>query len=100
MPFLLSSRTGQVVRVNPASGVRGPKHAVKTGKTPVLDAANWRKLIDSIPTDTVRDLRCRHRTRTARDAKPSLRGVRRIERACFSEISALSRSPTKRFGSC
>ena len=24
----------------------------------------------------------------------------RIERACFSEISALSRSPTKRCGSC
>ena len=51
--------TGQVVPVNPASAVRGPKHVVKTGKTPVLDAANWRRLIDSIPTDTVRDLRDR-----------------------------------------
>jgi integrase len=39
--------------------VRGPKHVVKTGKTPVLDAAEWRKLIDSIPTETVRDLRDR-----------------------------------------
>jgi integrase len=29
------------------------------GETPVLDAAEWRKLIDSIPTDTVRDLRDR-----------------------------------------
>src|SRR3984893_13978771 len=32
---------------------------VKTGKTPVLDAADWRKLLDRIPTDTVRDLRDR-----------------------------------------
>ena len=51
--------TGQVVPTNPAAAVRGPKHVVKTGKTPVLDAAEWRKLIDSIPTDTVRDLRDR-----------------------------------------
>jgi site-specific recombinase XerD len=51
--------TGQVVAVNPAAAVRGPKHVVKTGKTPVLEAAEWRKLLDSIPTDTVRDLRDR-----------------------------------------
>jgi integrase/recombinase XerD len=42
--------------MNPAAAVRGPKHVVKTGKTPVLDADEWRKLIDSIPTETVRDL--------------------------------------------
>ena len=29
--------TGQVVPINPAAAVRGPKHVVKTGKTPVLD---------------------------------------------------------------
>ena len=51
--------TGQVVPMNPAAAVRGPKHVVKTGKTPVLDGAEWRKLIDSIPTETVRDLRDR-----------------------------------------
>lgn len=51
--------TGQIVPSNPASSVRGPKHVVKTGKTPVLDAPDWRKLIESIPTDTVRDLRDR-----------------------------------------
>ena len=50
---------GQVVPFNPASAVRGPKHVVKTGKTPVLDGAEWRRLIDSIPTATVRDLRDR-----------------------------------------
>jgi len=51
--------TGQIVPTNPAGAVRGPKHVVKTGKTPVLDALEWRKLLKSIPTETVRDLRDR-----------------------------------------
>ncbi|MBV8400268.1 MAG: tyrosine-type recombinase/integrase [Acetobacteraceae bacterium] len=51
--------TGQVLPMNPAAAVRGPTHVVKTGKTPVLDAGEWRRLIDSIPTETVRDLRDR-----------------------------------------
>lgn len=51
--------TGQIVPINPAAAVRGPKHVVKTGKTPVLEATEWRKLLDSIPTETVRDLRDR-----------------------------------------
>jgi site-specific recombinase XerD len=51
--------TGQIVPMNPAAAVRGPKHVVKTGKTPVLDVDEWRKLIDSIPTGTLRDLRDR-----------------------------------------
>lgn len=51
--------TGQVVPSNPASAVRGPKHVVKTGKTPVLEAGKWRQLLDAIPIDTVRDLRDR-----------------------------------------
>jgi len=51
--------TGQVVPMNPAAAVRGPKHVVKTGVTPVLEGAEWRKLLDSIPTETVRDLRDR-----------------------------------------
>jgi hypothetical protein len=29
--------TGQIVPMNPAAAVRGPKHVVKTGKTPVLE---------------------------------------------------------------
>jgi site-specific recombinase XerD len=47
---------GQVMPVNPAASVRGPKHIVKTGKTPVLDGAEWRKLLDAIPTTTAWDL--------------------------------------------
>jgi site-specific recombinase XerC len=49
--------TGQVVPTNPAAAVRGPKHVVKTGKTPVLEADACRKLLKSIPTTTLRDLR-------------------------------------------
>ena len=51
--------TGQVVPLNPAAAVRGPKHIVKTGVTPVLEAGEWRRLLDAIPTETVRDLRDR-----------------------------------------
>src|SRR5690349_1417716 len=51
--------TGQIVPHNPASAVRGPKYVVKVGKTPVLEAEAWRKLLKSIPTETVRDLRDR-----------------------------------------
>ena len=35
---------GQVVPTNPAAAVRGPTHVVKTGKTPVLEGAEWRTL--------------------------------------------------------
>src|SRR5205823_3160206 len=51
--------TGQIVPMNPAAAVRGPKHVVKTGKTPVLDGDEWRKLLASVPTTTLRDLRDR-----------------------------------------
>jgi len=51
--------TGQVIPVNPAAAVRGPKHVVRVGKTPVLDSQEWRRLVDAIPTTTVRDLRDR-----------------------------------------
>ena len=47
--------TGQVVPMNPAAAVRGPKHVVKTGKTPVLEGDEWRKLLDSIPAVTFRE---------------------------------------------
>jgi site-specific recombinase XerD len=51
--------TGQVVPYNPAAAVRGPKHVVKTGNTPVLDGKEWWQLLDSISTTTVQDLRDR-----------------------------------------
>ena len=50
---------GQIVPMNPASSVRGPKHVVKRGKTPVLSAADARRLLDSIDPSTVAGLRDR-----------------------------------------
>jgi integrase/recombinase XerD len=51
--------TGHVVDVNPAWSVRGPRHVVKKGKTPVLTASEARQLLDSIETDSVIGLRDR-----------------------------------------
>jgi integrase len=39
---------GQVLAINPAHAVRGPKHVVKRGKTPVLTEAQARRLLESI----------------------------------------------------
>ena len=50
---------GQVVPINPAASVRGPRHVVKTGKTSVLDPAEARTLLDSINVTTQAGLRDR-----------------------------------------
>jgi site-specific recombinase XerD len=50
---------GQVIPMNPAASVRGPKHVVKKGKTPVLTAAEARQLLDSIDVSSVVGLRDR-----------------------------------------
>jgi integrase/recombinase XerD len=42
--------TGQVIPVNPAHAVRGPRHSVKKGSTPVLTAEEMRSLLGSIDT--------------------------------------------------
>lgn len=44
--------TGQVIAMNPASSVRGPRYSTKKGKTPVLAADEARTLLDSIDTNT------------------------------------------------
>jgi len=49
----------QVVPHNPAASVRGPKHVVKKGKTPVLTAEEARLLLDSIDVRKVAGLRDR-----------------------------------------
>lgn len=51
--------TGQVLRHNPADAVRGPKHVVRKGKTPVLSPEETRALLDSIPAGTLAGLRDR-----------------------------------------
>lgn len=49
--------TGQVVRTNPAASVRGPKHVVKKGKTPVLSAEQARQLLDGICVHSISGVR-------------------------------------------
>jgi integrase/recombinase XerD len=50
---------GQVCPTNPCHGVRGPRHVIRKGKTPVLSPAQARQLLDSIPCDSLIGLRDR-----------------------------------------
>jgi site-specific recombinase XerD len=50
---------GQVLADDPAHAVRGPKHVVKRGKTPVLTEEQARQLIQSLDTSTLVGLRDR-----------------------------------------
>ena len=49
----------QVLPVNPAAAVRGPKHVVTKGATPVLSPAEARKLLELIDTGVLAGLRDR-----------------------------------------
>lgn len=51
--------TGQILSFNPAASVRAPKYVLKKGKTPVLSAAEARRLLDNIDTSHVVGLRDR-----------------------------------------
>lgn len=51
--------TGGILPFNPATAVRGPKHSVKKGKTPVLVPDEARALLDSIDVSTPIGLRDR-----------------------------------------
>lgn len=50
---------GQILPMNPAHAVRGPKHSQGRGKTPVLQADEARTLLDSIDTSSLPGLRDR-----------------------------------------
>ncbi len=50
---------GHVIDVNPAHAVRGPKHIVRKGKTPVMEPTEARALLDSIDVMTPVGLRDR-----------------------------------------
>jgi integrase/recombinase XerD len=54
----------QVVGQNPAAAVRGPKHVVRKGKTPVLNGDETKQLLASIDTSSVVGLRDRGADRT------------------------------------
>ena len=48
-----------IIQTNPASVVRGPKHVVVQGATPVLSGQEALQLLDAIETDSVQGLRDR-----------------------------------------
>ena len=50
-------RVGQVLPLDPTSSVRGPKHVVKRGKTPLLSAKKTQTLLDGIDVSTLAGLR-------------------------------------------
>jgi site-specific recombinase XerD len=50
---------GQIIPSNPAHAVRGPKHVVTQGLTPILDKDDMKALLAAIDTDTVVGLRDR-----------------------------------------
>ena len=50
---------GQVIPMNPAGSVRGPRHSVRKCKTPVLAADEARAMLDAIDTSTAIGLRDR-----------------------------------------
>jgi integrase/recombinase XerD len=50
---------GQIIDVNPAHAVRGPKHVVTKGRTPVLNREEARALLSCIDTSTLTGLRDR-----------------------------------------
>lgn len=49
----------QVVPINPASSVRGPRYVVKKGKTPIPATEEARRLLESIPINSLIGLRDR-----------------------------------------
>ena len=48
-----------VLKQNPAAAVRGPRHVVRTGKTPVMEAADAKRLLASIDAATPAGVRDR-----------------------------------------
>src|SRR5580692_3846718 len=56
--------TGQAVPVNPVGSVRGPRHVVTSGQTPVLDPAEARALLGpaSAPRSGWRSRTCTRRS--------------------------------------
>ncbi|MFN0085867.1 MAG: tyrosine-type recombinase/integrase [Blastocatellia bacterium] len=50
---------GQSVPFNPAASVKGPSYSYKKGKTPILDEAGMKQLLDSLDTSNLVGLRDR-----------------------------------------
>src|SRR5580692_11572727 len=67
---------GQFVPINPAHTVRGPRHVVTSGQTPVLDPAEARALLVSTGTSTHAPARPRADRTGGLFLRPDRRGAR------------------------
>jgi integrase/recombinase XerD len=77
---------GQVLAINPAHTVRGPKHLVKRGKTPVLTEDEARRLLASIKvTKKVKS------ADGSEEERPSVVGLR--DRALLAVMTYISVMP-------
>ena len=74
---------GQVMPFNPAASVRGPKHIVREGKTPILDENEMRELLESLDTGKLSDLRDR--------------AILGLMAYSFARVSALTKMQVKDF---
>ena len=100
----------QVLPVNPAAAVRGPKHVVTTGATPVLSPAEARRLLAAIDPGTLAGLRDRALEPYRVSRRPHCLGGWGLWdvqvgflRRCVSAWFGWSRSiapPTRRSGAC
>ena len=79
----------QVLPVNPAAAVRGPKHVVTKGAPPVLSPAEARRLLEATDTGTLAGLRDR-----------ALLSVMLYSFARVSAVVAMRRQDYFRQGSC
>ena len=50
-------QTGGAIDLNPAEPVKGPKHVVEEGSTPILTAEEAREFIEGLPTGSIKDKR-------------------------------------------
>ncbi len=71
---------GQVLPMNPARAVRGPRLVVKKGRTPVLSPDEARQLLDSIDTRTIAGLGARA------SIGPMVYSFARVSAACFPQV--------------
>jgi hypothetical protein len=90
--------TGQVVPVNPAGSVRGPRHVVTTGQTPVLDPAEARAARQHRHVDACRIARPRADRAHGLFLRPHRRGARHDGRGClYTEPSPLGAATRERW---
>ena len=82
--------TGQVVPVNPAASVRGPRHVVTSGQTPALDPSEARALPKDRHLDRRRSARPRINWAHGLQLRQDRRGAWHVGRGCrYAKLPAM-----------